>query len=54
LGNRWNLEITLGGGYARFHYEKYPCLKCSAKIGEGDKDYFGPTKGAVSLIYIIK
>lgn len=54
LNNRWNLEFTAGGGYARFHYERYPCLKCGESLGKADKNYFGPTKGAISIIYIIK
>jgi len=54
LNNRWNLELTLGGGYVRFQYEKFPCTKCGSSQGKGDKDYFGPTKGAISIIYILK
>lgn len=54
LNNRWNLEFTLGGGYARFHYEKFPCVKCGTSQGTGEKNYLGPTKGALSIIYIIK
>ena len=54
LSNRWNLEFTLGGGYARFNYEKFPCVKCGTSQGTGEKDYLGPTKGALSIIYIIK
>ena len=54
LTNRCNLEFTLGGGYARFNYEKFPCVKCGTSEGKGEKDYLGPTKGAISIIYIIK
>ena len=54
LSRRWNLEFTVGAGYARFHYEKFPCVKCGTSEGKGEKDYLGPTKGAVSIIYIIK
>lgn len=54
LNKRWNLEVTLGGGYARLDYDKYPCTKCGTKIDTDKKDYWGPTKGAISLIYIIK
>lgn len=54
LNNRWNLELTLGGGYVHFNYEKFPCTKCGRSLGKDDKNYFGPTKGALAIIYIIK
>lgn len=47
-------ETSIGGGYARIHYDKYPCANCGTKIGEGKTNYWGITKAAVSLIYIIK
>lgn len=54
LGKRWSLEASLGIGYAYLNYAKYKCEKCGEKIGDGHKNYFGPTKAAVSIIYIIK
>lgn len=54
LGKRWSLEASLGIGYAYLDYAKYKCEKCGEKIGDGHKNYFGPTKAAVSIIYIIK
>ncbi len=54
LRGRWSLEATLGIGYAYLSYDKYPCAKCGQKIGTGNRNYFGPTKAAVSLIYMIK
>ena len=54
LGNRWNIEASLGLGYIRAHYDQYDCPKCGAWRGTDNKDYFGVTKVAVSLIYIIK
>lgn len=54
LSPRWNLETSIGAGYARIHYEKYPCAECGTKIDEGKYNYWGVTKAAVSLIYIIK
>lgn len=54
LRPRWNLEASIGGGYARIHYEKYPCTTCGTKLDEGHTNYLGVTKAAVSLIYIIK
>lgn len=54
LSPRWNLETSIGGGYARIHYDKYPCADCGTKLDEGKYNYWGVTKAAVSLIYIIK
>ncbi|MFA6702641.1 MAG: DUF3575 domain-containing protein [Dysgonamonadaceae bacterium] len=54
LSPRWNFEFNLGGGYARIHYEKFPCTTCGTILDEGDYDYWGVTKAAISLIYIIK
>ena len=52
LGRHWNLEATLGLGYARVSYDKYECKECGKKVDEGKKNYFGPTKAALSLIYL--
>ena len=54
LGRRWNLEATLGLGYLRLDYDRFECKTCGDRLGEGKKNYFGPTKAGVSLIYIIK
>lgn len=54
LGPRWNLEASLGAGYARIHYDKYPCTTCGTKLKEGKTNYWGITKAAVAVIYIIK
>lgn len=54
LSNRWNLGVNIGAGYARIHYDKYPCAKCGSKLDEGKYNYWGVTKAAVSLVYIIK
>lgn len=54
LSPRWNFELSLGGGFARIHYEKFPCVHCGSKLAEGDHTYFGVTRAAVSLVYLIK
>ncbi|MEG0701403.1 MAG: DUF3575 domain-containing protein [Muribaculaceae bacterium] len=54
MSNRWSLEGVIGIGYARIHYDKFPCIKCGAYIKTDNKNYFGPTKVALNLIYIIK
>lgn len=54
LSKRWSLEANIGVGYARLHYDKYDCVKCGSKIGTESKNYFGPTRAGISLIYYIK
>lgn len=54
LSNRWSMEAVLGIGWAHLHYDKYPCATCGTRIKEADKDYFGVTKAAISIIYFIK
>ena len=54
LNKRLSIEATIGVGYAYLDYDKYPCGKCGTKLKDGHKNYFGPTKAGVSLIYILK
>lgn len=54
LKKRWSIEASVGVGYAHIVYDKYPCTTCGTKERESSKNYFGPTKASVSLIYIIK
>lgn len=54
LSNRWSLETTVGVGYVYFDYDRYKCKNCSPKEKSGNKNYLGPTRAAISLIYIIK
>lgn len=55
LSPHWGLEAEIGVGYAYIDYDKYRCYNCG-KLLEPDKvkHYLGPTKAAVSLIYLIK
>lgn len=54
LSPRWNFEASLGAGFARIHYDIYPCAECGTKLGEGKYNYWGVTKAALSLIYFLK
>lgn len=54
LGRRWNLGLELGVGWIGVNYDKYDCPHCGDWKGSEKKNIFGPTKAAVSLIYIIK
>ncbi|MDR0429195.1 MAG: DUF3575 domain-containing protein [Tannerellaceae bacterium] len=54
LSTRFSIEATVGAGYVYLDHAKYPCEKCESKIGDFTKNWFGPTKAGISLIYIIK
>jgi opacity protein-like surface antigen len=54
LNSRLSIEATVGLGYAFMDYKKYLCETCASLLDDNTKNYFGPTKAGVSLIYIIK
>lgn len=53
LGNHWGLEASLGLGYIYTRYDKYSCAVCGDKLESAHKNYLGPTKVGISLIYFI-
>ena len=54
LSPHWSMEAVIGAGYARLDHDKYVCVNCGEWIKKDTKDYFGVTKAAISIIYIIK
>ena len=40
LGRHWNLEATLGIGYARVDYKKYECKECGDMVEKSKKNYW--------------
>lgn len=54
LNSNWAIELTAGVGMARFNYDTFSIRREGQQIGVGKKNYYGPTKGALSLIYLIK
>ena len=52
LGRSWNLEATVGFGFAVLQYDKYDCPKCGEFIDRYRRDYIGPTRAGISLIYV--
>ncbi len=54
LSNRWNFEFNIGAGYARIHYDEYPCKDCGTKLDESNYNYWGITRVGLSFIYFIK
>jgi len=51
---RWGLEAVIGIGYGRYNYRKYRCLHCGEQTGSGSKNYLGPTRAGLSLVYLIR
>lgn len=51
LSPHWNLEALFGVGYAYLWYKQRPDLPCKKCGQDKHKNYFGPTKVAVSLCY---
>ncbi len=54
LSTHWSIEAVIGAGYARLNHDKYVCENCGEWIKKDSKDYFGVTKAAISIIYVIK
>ncbi len=48
----WGLEAELGLGYARLDHDIYECGYCGDFIKHEVKNYFGPTKVALGLVYM--
>lgn len=53
LSRHWNVEGELGIGYNYTRYDRYRCAGCGRKdVDDKPKHYFGPTKAALSMVYI--
>lgn len=49
LSKHWNLEAEIGVGYAYSPYKLYgTCKRC---LNKGHRNYVGPTKVGISLVY---
>ena len=52
--HRTGLDLSIGAGYLRLHYDKYRACNCSGLLETVSENYFGPTKAAISFTYLIK
>ena len=53
LDRHWNLEATIGVGYEYIDYKKYKCPDvCSAVLKSDRYHYFGPSRAALSIVYL--
>ena len=51
LAKHFSMEAEIGVGYNYVWFKKFPCEKCGSEIWRGHKNYFGPTKAALNIIY---
>lgn len=52
LSRHWNIEASVGIGYNCIDYDKFRCTYCGELLKSGKKHYFGPTKAAISILYL--
>lgn len=52
LSKHWNVEASIGAGYARVKYDKYPCEECGTKLSKGYYNYWGLTRAKLALVYL--
>ncbi len=51
LSDRLNLEASIGAGYAHLDYDRWEAPRCGNYVDHQTKDYFGPTKLSIALLY---
>lgn len=56
ISPRWNLELTIGGGFNQLEYSKYILEEKGLRtdLGRFKRNYYGLTKLGISIVYIIK
>lgn len=52
LSRHWNIEASIGIGYDYIKYDKFRCTYCGERLKSGNRHYFGPTKAAISIMYL--
>ncbi|MDE6332757.1 MAG: DUF3575 domain-containing protein, partial [Muribaculaceae bacterium] len=51
LGRGWSMEFAIGAGYVNTRYNTYYNIDNGALIDTRQRNYFGPTRVGVSLVY---
>lgn len=54
LKGRWGLELSLSLGYMQLSYDKAICRDCRELQGSYTRNYIGPTRIGISLIYMLQ
>ena len=52
LSPRWNLEASIGVGYAYLWYKQSPRIPCEKCFQNKHRNYVGTTRAAISLVYL--
>lgn len=52
ISRHWNFEASVGVGYDYIQYDKFACGRCGELLQSGHAHYFGPTKAALSFLYV--
>ena len=52
IGCHWNLEAAIGVGYVHSKFDKYVNEYCGDFLGTHHKNYVGPTKLALNIVYL--
>ncbi len=52
ITEHFNMEALIGIGYGRVIFDKYPGGSCGTVLLSDKKNYFGPTKLAINLVYV--
>ncbi len=52
LSPHWNLEASIGVGYAYLWYKQSPRIPCEKCFQNKHRNYVGPTRAAISLVYL--
>jgi len=54
IHTKWSVEFNVGVGYMRMKYDQYDCVDCGDIKEKGKtKNYFGPTKAGIKLVFLI-
>lgn len=53
VSRHFNIEASVGVGYVYLKYDKYQCDGCGSPTKSGRYNYVGPTKIALSFIYVL-
>ena len=54
LGKRGGVEFSIGAGWVRINYNRCDAWVCGADLGSAHRDYFGPTKAAITFSYYLR
>ena len=54
LGKRGGVEFSIGAGWVRINYNRCDAWVCGADLGKAHRNYFGPTKAAITFSYYLR